>query len=250
MTLYRTRTPQEREIIVNNMAEPYVVKNFLSQDEINELIEIYNYRQNKIQKHTGPVTSELKDDFNSIPVLKTIKEKIISEVGECEVYTGFYFNVTQPHIIHNDDDKQGPVVYKAFTLPLKIEMTDDVEQPKYPSLCFFDQYYLEGPSKFFKGATVNIKEYYNTIVYDYKDVHNLSSNPFDHNVYQEYLSHLKLNWLDGLSFNSAHTWQPGNAIVFDCVRLHAASNFIKQGIKSKLGISIFTQVKLNEDAVI
>ena len=82
MTLYRTRTPQEREIIVNNMAEPYVVKNFLSQDEINELIEIYNYRQNKIQKHTGPVTSELKDDLNSIPVLKTIKEKIISEVGK------------------------------------------------------------------------------------------------------------------------------------------------------------------------
>lgn len=242
MTLYRTRTPAEREIIVNNMAKPYVVKNFLSQDNIDELIEIYNHRQNKIQKNTGPVTSELRDDFDSIPVLKIIKEKILAEVGECEVYTGFYFNVTQPHIIHNDDDKQGPVVYKAFTLPLKIEMINVAEQPKYPSLCFFDQYYLEGPSKFFKGATVNIEEYYNTAVCDYKEVHNLSSKTFDHNVYQEYLSHLKLNWLDGLSFNSAHTWQPGNAIVFDCVRLHAASNFTKQGIKSKLGISIFTQL--------
>jgi hypothetical protein len=241
MTLYRTRTPAEREIIVNNLTTPYVVENFLSSDDIGELIEIYDHRQNKIQKHTGPVTSELRDDFDSIPVLKSIKEKILAEVGGCEIYTGFYFNVTQPHIIHNDDDKQGPVVYKAFTLPLKIEMLDDVE-PKYPSLCFFDQYYLEGPSKFFKGASVNIKEYYNTIVYDYKDVHNLSNTPFDLNVYQEYLSHLKLSWLDGLSFNSAHTWQPGNAIVFDCVRLHAASNFTKQGIKSKLGISIFTQL--------
>jgi hypothetical protein len=241
MTLYRTRTPAEREIIVNNLTTPYVVENFLSSDDIGELIEIYDHRQNKIQKHTGPVTSELRDDFDSIPVLKSIKEKILAEVGECEIYTGFYFNVIQPHIIHNDDDKQGPVVYKAFTLPLKIEMLDDVE-PKYPSLCFFDQYYLEGPSKFFKGATVNIKEYYNTIVYDYKDVHNLSNTPFDVNVYQEYLSHLKLSWLDGLSFNSAHTWKPGNAIVFDCVRLHAASNFTKQGIKSKLGISIFTQL--------
>ena len=242
MTLYRTRTPAEREIIVKNLAEPYVINNFLSQDDIGELIEIYNHRQNKIQKHTGPVTSELRDDFNSIPILKSIKEKILEAVGECEVYTGFYFNVTQPHIIHNDDDKQGPVVYKAFTLPLKIEMADVDEQPKYPSLCFFDQYYLEGPSKFFKGATANIKEYYNTIVYDYKDVHNQSNTPFDSSAYQEHLSHLKLNWLEGLSFNSAHTWQPGNAIVFDCVRLHAASNFIKQGIKSKLGISIFTHL--------
>ena len=52
-----------------------------------------------------------------------------------------------------------------------------------------------------------------------------------------YLTHLEDEWLKGLSFNSAHAWQPGNAIVFDCVRLHCGSNF--EG--KKLGLSIFTE---------
>jgi hypothetical protein len=106
----------------------------------------------------------------------------------------------------------------------------------------FDQYYLEGPSKFFGGASIEVKEFYNSIVYEYSQVQNLTSEPFNNELHMKYLSHIKPHWLKGLSFNSAHEWRPGNAIIFDAVRLHCASNFIAQGIKSKLGISVFTQL--------
>ena len=238
--LYRTRTPEERNIIVSNFADPYSLENFLSSEDISELINLYQYRENKIHKHTGPITSELKDDFDKIDILKKIQNKIKDQIGDCKIYTGFYFHVNQPHIIHNDDDKLGPIVYKAFTRPLKLEYQK--EDTGYPYLCMFDQYYLEGPSKFFGGANIEVKEYYNSIVYEYTQVQNLSTDPFDQTLHMKYLSHLKPHWLKGLSFQSAQEWRPGNAIVFDAVRLHCSSNFVAQGIKSKLGISIFTQL--------
>ena len=50
------------------------------------------------------------------------------------------------------------------------------------------------------------------------------------------------NWLSGLTFWGTLDWRPGNALIFDSTRLHCASDFRQQGIKSKLGISIFTKV--------
>jgi hypothetical protein len=233
------RTQEQRDTIVANLSQPYTVENILTQEDIAELISIWNNRDNKIQKNTGPITSDLSD-FKNIPVLVRLFEKIKQEIGGCEIYTSFYFYVNYPHIIHNDDDKLGPVVYKAITIPL--ELTYTKEFTGYPSLCMFDQYYLEGPSKFFGGSTIDIPTYYNAQVYEYSQVQNKSNAPFDEEVYKKYMSHLKPFWLKGLSFNSAQEWRPGNAIIFDCVRLHCASNFLTQGIKSKLGISIFTKV--------
>jgi hypothetical protein len=58
-----------------------------------------------------------------------------------------------------------------------------------------------------------------------------------------YLTHLKYKWLEGLTLWGTIKWKPGTAIIFDSVRLHCASDFRKLGIKSKLGISIFTRKK-------
>lgn len=115
------------------------------------------------------------------------------------------------------------------------------EDRSFPYLCFFDQIYLEGPSKFFNGSS-NIPTYYNLQVYEYSKVLNLSSSIIDKGIIQKFFTHLRPKWLEGLSFKSAELWKPGNAIIFDCVRLHCASDFRTQGIKSKLGLSIFTKL--------
>jgi hypothetical protein len=112
------------------------------------------------------------------------------------------------------------------------------EYQAFPSLCFFDQFYFHGPAKFFKGD-VDIPTYYNKPVYDYKDINGLVNTPFVDN--DNHFTHLKSKWLEGLSLHSVLDWVPGNALVFDSVRLHCASDFRKLGIKSKLGISIFTK---------
>jgi hypothetical protein len=110
-----------------------------------------------------------------------------------------------------------------------------------PHLCFFDQYYLDGPAKFFNGSH-DIPTYYNKCVYTYDDVYGCTPVAIDKETTETYFSHLRTSWLKGLSVNSIIDWVPGNAIVFDTVRLHCASNFIKQGVRSKLGLSIFTKV--------
>lgn len=232
------RSLADKNTITNNIRDPYIKENILSPEEIQELIALYHQQDNKIQKNTGPVTSDITDKFNSVPVLQRLQDRIKAEVGECRIYTSFFFKVNAPHVIHNDDDKLGPIVYKAFTIPLEIEYV--AEPTGYPYLCFFDQFYLEGPAKFFRGSKINIPTYYNTQVYEYSEVQNKSLFPFDQAVYDKHLTHLKDFWLRELSFQSAQEWKPGNAIVFDCVRLHCASNFVKQGIKSKLGLSVFT----------
>ena len=236
MTPFRTQV--ERDIIVSNLKDPYVVEKVLTSDDINELIQVYKTKNNKIYKNTGPVTSDITKDVAHIPAMKKIFDRLKQEVGECEIYTAFYFYVDFPHIIHNDDDKQGPVVYKAATIPLDIEYYENGQG--YPSLCFFDQYYLEGPSKFFGGAKKEIPTFYNTQVYEYSQVQNKQFEKIPSEIYNSYLTHLQPQWLTGLTFKSALEWRPGNMLVFDCVRLHCASDFRRIGVKSKLGISMFT----------
>lgn len=230
-----TRPQEDKDFILSNLEETYYIEKFINEDDIKELVDVFESADNKVHKNTGPITSAIKD-YNS-PALSKIKDKIYALYPDSEIYHGMFFYVERPHIIHNDDNREKwPKIYKAFNLPLKY---DGVEEPY---LCFFDQVYLEGPSKFFNGEK-DVKTYYNAIVNDYKDVLGKTDEPFDPIMKEKYLTHLKDQWLQGLSFNSAHNWTPGNAIVFDCCRLHCASDFTKNNTKNKLGISIFTKYK-------
>jgi hypothetical protein len=131
-----------------------------------------------------------------------------------------------------------PDVYKGITLPLEIIRTSGHSLPK---LCFFDQYYFHGPAKFFNGDT-DISTYYNKQIYDYTNVDGISDNMIiDESTRVLYLTHLKSLWLKGLTVWGTLNWKPTSALIFDSVRLHCASDFRKIGIKSKLGISIFTK---------
>jgi hypothetical protein len=187
-----------------------------------------------IKKNTGPVTLDL-NLFSKNLILQNILDKLKKEIGNFEITAAFFFETDYPHIIHNDDTFELPdTVYKGITIPL--ELTGF--QKEYPKLCFFNQYYFHGPAKFFNGSN-DIPTYYNKQVYDYKDVDDLVTMPLVDT--DKYFTHLKSQWLEGLSLHSALDWIPGNVLIFDSVRLHCASDFRSLGIKSKLGISIFTK---------
>ena len=236
-----TRSQEDRDVIIANISDPYSVENFLSQDEVAELIDIHENKTNRTHKVTGPTTTKIEDDeWENIAVFKNIASRLQEQIGAHEVFGRFYFYVEKPHIIHNDDLNEFPLIYKASTLPLQITYNEP-GNTDLPSLCFFDQYYLDGPSKFFKGG-INFSEYYNKHVDEYSKVYNTTDTPFDPAIKEKYFSHLKDEWLEGLSFKSALPWKPGNALIFDCARLHAASNFLQNGIKSKLGLAIFTKL--------
>lgn len=238
------RSNQEIEIISSSLDSPFSVHKFLSLQEIDHLVSIFetadlkqNFYEGKIKKNTGPVTLDL-NLFSQDAVVKNVLERLKKHIGDFEITASLFFETDYPHIIHNDDTFElPPNVYKAVTLPLKIYGNSISE---YPYLCFFDQLYFHGPAKFFNGDA-DIETYFNKQIYNYQDVSGLTQETFDTNTYLKYFTHLKYKWLEGLSLNSCIPWIPGNAIIFDSVRLHCASDFRKLGITKKLGLSIFTK---------
>jgi hypothetical protein len=234
------RTPEQISQIKTTVRDPYEIKNILSADEVRKLVDLFENHSadNKIYKNTGPITLDLKSNISN-PLIIKILALIKNSIGPFEITSAFFFQTEFPHIIHNDDTFELPDnVYKAITIPLSMEGFSG----EYPKLCFFDQFYFHGPSKFFNGD-VSIPTYYNKQIYNYQDVSGLVNGVFSDN--NNYFTHLKPQWLEGLSLHSALNWIPGNALIFDSTRLHCASDFRTLGIRSKLGISIFT--KRNND---
>jgi hypothetical protein len=228
------RSFEQIEKIKQQIQDPFSVNNFLTESDIQYLINLFDISEDKIFKNTGPVTVDIKSKLSD-PVINTIIKNLSNHIGKFEIISAFFFKTDFPHVIHNDDtfDLQEEI-YKGITLPLQISNFNGT----YPKLCFFDQFYFHGPAKFFKGSK-NIPTYYNKQIYEYSNVVGTVTDSFDD--YNNYFSHLKPQWLDGLSLHSALDWIPGNALIFDSVRLHCASDFRKLGITSKLAISIFTK---------
>lgn len=228
--------------IKKSFSDPYIVDNFVTPEDIKHLINLYDSDdpyQAKVYKNTGPVTLDIHKYLND-PVVDGIMKRIELAIGKFEITAGFFFFTDYPHIIHNDDLFELPDnVYKAITIPLRVDTDTNIEGVS--QLCFFDQNYFHGPSKFFKGDD-DIPTYYNKQIYDYKDIDGLlEHNKINDECYLKYFTHLKREWLDGLSLHSVLPWTPGSCMIFDSVRLHCSSDFRKKGIKSKLGLSIFTK---------
>ncbi len=246
MMLINERSQVDKDFILFHTDKPYSIENCVSKEDIEELIDVWENSDNKEHKNTGPITSKIKN-FNN-PALSRIRDLIYfgDHAGDIEIWYAFFFHVDKPHIIHIDDSIDTlPKIFKAFTIPLRIEGGDEE-----PYLMFFDQFYLDGPSKFFNGDSQETKGHHEDLqfsklprsmcVYEYSNVIGTTQKPFETNLP---LDHIKDEWLKGLSYNSAHKWKPGNIIVFDSCRLHCASDFRKVGISSKLGISVFTKHK-------
>lgn len=242
------RTQPQIDDIKSRIIEPYAIDNFLSDEEVKYLVTIFEScvdneadpNQRKVYKNTGPVTLDIRNRIGD-PVISKILTKIKSVIGPYEITAGFFFQTNRPHIIHNDDLFQLPKgIYRAITLPLKLNRA--VESTQVPKLCFFDQFYFHGPSKFFKGSeNSGIPTYYNQQVYNYENVDGLlDHNTITEETRQAFFTHLEPQWLEGLSLHSMLPWDIGSALIFDSTRLHAASDFRKIGIESKLAISIFT----------
>lgn len=230
------RSDQDIEKIKSRFTEPYSIYGFLSVVEITHLIDIFNNNSDvKIKKNTGPVTLDIVP-FLDDPVIKTILERLKNYIGNFELNAGLFFKTDYPHIVHNDDTFELQDVYKGITIPLELEGS----YQEFPKLCFFDQCYFQGPAKFFKGDT-DIPTFYNKQLYEYSTVDGVVSEPFDKKLYSDLFTHVKPKWLEGLSLYRTLEWSPTRALIFDSVRLHCASDFRKLGIKSKLGLSIFTR---------
>ncbi len=246
------RTTEQINFIKSTTTDPYSVDYFLSEEEVNHLISLFENNQDdnttldgqkKIYKNTGPVTLDLRKFENDI-VYSTVLKRLEEYIGSFDVANAFFFTTNYPHIIHNDDTFElNPNVYRGITLPLQFESNEELSN--LPYLCFFDQYYFHGPVKLFKNEPF-METYFNKCLYEYTDTEGLVDTLIDNETIQKYFTHVKPIWLEGLSLHSVKPWKIGSALIFDSTRLHCASDFRKLGIKSKLGISIFTNRRISQ----
>lgn len=224
------RTQQQIDNIKKGQSDPYAIRDIV---DVNSLYKYYVLNEDKaIQKNTGPKVLEVNASEQLFePLIASLKQK----VGEFDIRYMHYFDVTDPHIIHNDDEFDYPNCYKAFTIPLRIfGNSDDVK------LIIFDQYYYGGPAKFVNGSDMtDYPVYYNKFLTNYKDVEEQSTAGLN-DIELSYLTHLESNWLQGLSINKMLDWRIGDALCFDSLALHCSSDFRNKGIERKVGLSIFT----------
>lgn len=205
------------------------IENFISQDEVGLLLQTYRDSE-KREKSTGPTVGYLQNEITD-----AIVDRIKERYGDFEVFRVQFFDVTYPHVIHNDAEPEDDLVERAFLLPLWHNGDSD------PLFFTFDQWFGLHPAKFFKDGPEPKNVVTNTPVYDYKDVEYLTDKEFDKQVWHEHFTHIHRHWLDGLSIEKEFKWRPGNMIVFHRHRLHCASDFRKNGVTNKIGLSIFTR---------
>lgn len=74
--------------------------------------------------------------------------------------------------------------------------------------------------------------------YDYSKVENYDpTKEFDSALHEQYLSHIDLETLHGLTLETAAEWIPGDCICFSRRQLHAAGS----GHSEKVGVTVFVQ---------
>ena len=227
------RSQEQIDKIKEKQSKPVQQINFLDKDATNQILDYYFDNRDKAEiKPTGPKCLYIKEGDG---VIDDILVSLRQTFGNFKVRNAQIFDTTVPHILHNDDGKDYPNAYKAFTIPLMVFEGNELDA----KLCMFDQYYYGGPAKFCNGEKFESNTY-NSIVTDYKDVDGLNDKGISKDLRKDLLSHLNEKWLEGLTLQAYFPWIIGSYIAFDALQIHSASNFTTKGIPRKIGLSIFT----------
>lgn len=210
---------------------------FLESEQIKQLLNLFLHSNKIVEKATGPSTLDLPNFENELifcEVLKKIKllYPLLSLKG------GNFFYSEKPYIVHVDQiNPQPDQTSVTFLIPL--EMTFSL--PNYSTnecyLTIFNQTFQGGAAKFFFGDCdilqgVYPHHYTQDLVEGLETTSPVSTK-------EPLLSHLKPQWLQGLSIHKNIPWKVGSLIAFKGDHLHASSNFLIQNIKSKTALTLF-----------
>ena len=179
----------------------------------------------------------------ALEIVKPIIDGVLGE-GTWEVTGGNFFETETGYRVHADTGKEGPErVLQTFVFPLRQELRDDIpvrlERNRFLVL---NQTWSGDAAFFLRGENVEPNEY-NQVITDYKDVGNLDDIETIDGILLDHCPHLDIRNFAGLTVDKHWQWTPGVPMTFPRNRLHVSSAFPRNGIKRKLGLSIFTSRK-------
>ena len=223
---------------------PRIIKNFISPEEINQFLKLYeelpvavnNSKQKVIKKRwLEGFEKDLEASFKTR--LKSIigdfkMDNLITEDGkEC---LGLFQESHNPIKLHVDAGfNLKDLIYKQTLIPLsKYGETVIFKNRFYGASTSFtndeNELLENNPQNYKKGKNARSTEHLKMF----------SDKPFNKNYHDRYLKHEDIENLKGLEIEFIYKWNLGDLLIFDRTHLHCSSCNIKN---KKIGLTVFTK---------
>lgn len=229
----------------------YEIQNFLSQDDINFIIDwYYNFKKEKGFWVENGNLSLIDNFYMDSPVLQEILfPELEKHLGEFKLYN----QITKDEVLHTADfimeqtKPFGPhtdaithidqwLTWKDVIIPLWIE--NDAETWTY---CFNQRCYLRA-THFRKNSLDQAKNVYSNVLrtsYNHPAIKYLNDDIIDYNFFDKhYGNYDHIDWFQGMTLESEFQNIPGNIIIKDSSIIHGPSNYQLAGAHKKLNISL------------
>jgi len=223
---------------------PRVIKNFVSSEEINQFLKLYeelpvainNLKQNVIKKRwlegyaknlEALFKTRLKleiDDFKM--------DNLITEDGkEC---FGLFQESHKPLKLHVDAGfNLKDLIYKQTLIPLSEYGETVIFKNKFYGV---STNFTKNENELLENSPENFKKRKNARSAEHLKI--FSDKPFNKNDYDKYLKHEDIKNLKGLEIEYVYKWSLGDLLIFDRTNLHCSSSNIKN---KKIGLTTFTK---------
>ena len=207
-----------------------------------QLAQLINEFDNNQQMQTLPGRRFGLDIEGAVEIVTPIIDAVLG-VGTWRVAGGNFFETETGYRVHADTGREGPQdVWQTFVFPLRQELREDIPvRLERNRLLVLNQTWSGDAAFFLRGEDTEPNEY-NRVVRDYwaEGVGNLDDESSLDGILLDYCPHLKPSNFAGLSVDQHFQWTPGVPMTFPRNRLHVSSAFPRNGIRRKLGLSIFT----------
>jgi len=215
----------------------------LTETQLKDLISCFE--NNSIMK-SYPGRQFALDLVDAVDIVKDIIDNALGK-DRWTVAGGNFFKTEVGYRVHADTGRDGPNnVLQTFVFPLEQEFRQGLVQvnPNRNRLLVLKQQW-KGPAAFFLHGEETEPNEYNIVVRDYEQegVIGLENTDYLDPLLVDYCPHLNMENFRGLSVDQQFIWIPGIPMTFPRDRLHVSSAFPRYGIRSKLGLSIFTSKK-------
>jgi|TARA_B110000444_G_scaffold254598_2_gene287391 hypothetical protein len=224
--------------IKKNESNPFVVKNFLNQDEVKLFQKLYTELPLEIDNKRQKIIKKKWSKNFWIDLQEKYNEKLTSAIGTFKMDNprtkenleslGLFQESYMPVTLHVDTGfDYEKIIFKQTLLPL----TNSGE-----TIIFKNRFY--GCSTTF---SIDPKELaakgYNKRSSEHLNLY--GGGNFDKKIHKEYLNHEQIDNLKGLEVDLIFKWKLGDLLIFDRTCLHCSSNNIKN---KKLGFTTSTKL--------
>lgn len=209
----------------------------------SQRLELISCFENNAQMQILPQRRFALDLGPAMEIVKPIIDAVLGN-DTWEVTGGNFFETETGYRVHADTGKDGPDrVWQTFVFPLHQEFKADIPVRAERNRFIVLNQTWAGDAAFFLRGSPDEPSEYNKVVKHYGDVGNRDDDGTIDGILLEYCPHLNPSNFIGLSVDKSFQWIPGVPMTFPRNRLHVSSAFPRNGIKRKLGLSIFTSTK-------